>query len=190
MWTNPDGKNILVVDLETTEIALAEAAGRFPDIIEIGACLIDRSWEVVGTWSSFVRPASLYNVSEFVTELTGITPDDLEDAPCFADAMLGLREFMGAEKSSRLAHFGPSDSAWLRSAYLRNRLSWPFLGWSVCVQSLAYAMAGEWGFDFRSFSLHAVAERLEVKVQGVHRALEDACTAAGVFMKLATLPST
>lgn len=186
MWCNPDGKNLLVIDLETTDIAVAEACGHFPEIIEVGACLIDRSWDVVGTWSSFIRPLSLDKVTEFTTELTGITQDDVAEAPFFPAVMLEMRKFMGAEKASRLAHFGPSDSAWLRSAYLLHGLSWPFLGWSLCLQSLAYGAAAEWGFDFHGFSLADVAERLGVEAVGAHRAAGDACTAAGIFLAIAT----
>lgn len=187
MWLNPDGRDLVVVDFETTDVALANAAGGFPEIIEFGACRVAADFMPTSLWSEFVRPSSLEKVSEFTTELTGITREHLTDAPSFSVVVGRFREWVGREKSVRLAHFGPSDVVWLRVACARERVAWPFLGFSVCVQSLAWAAAARWGYNFGSFSLKEIADRLGVVRARGHRAEADAACAAAVLGVLAKM---
>ncbi len=62
-----------VIDLETTGLDT-----RTSDIIELGAVRVENG-EVTGTFSELVNPG--YPLPPFITELTGITDEMLEDRP-------------------------------------------------------------------------------------------------------------
>ncbi|WP_088815109.1 MULTISPECIES: ATP-dependent DNA helicase DinG [Listeria] len=79
-------KKYVVVDLETT----GNQASRDDRIIQFAATLVEGK-QIVETFSTYINP--LKPVPPFIQELTGITPDDLSDAPLFedvADTILAL----------------------------------------------------------------------------------------------------
>ena len=63
-----------VLDLETTGNHSNE-----DDIIQIGIVLLDDECGVTGRYASYVRPR--VPVPAFITELTGITDEDVREAP-------------------------------------------------------------------------------------------------------------
>ena len=65
--------NFVVFDIETTGLD-----PMFDEIIEIGAIKV-KDGKVIDTFSTFIKPE--YKISEFITELTGITNDMVKDAP-------------------------------------------------------------------------------------------------------------
>jgi inhibitor of KinA sporulation pathway (predicted exonuclease) len=75
-----------VVDVEATCWPGNPPPGQRNEIIEIGLTVVDLdAGERVGRHGVFVRPEHS-RVSEFCTELTGITQSDVDDAVTFADA--------------------------------------------------------------------------------------------------------
>ena len=52
------------------------------EIIEIGAVKLDGSLELLGQFDSFVRPLQRARLSQFCTNLTTITQEDVESAEC------------------------------------------------------------------------------------------------------------
>ncbi len=74
----PD-KSIVVLDIETTEVALAEARGGVPQPIEIAGCWLDCEYEVRGEFSTLVRPEPFEDFTEFCESFTGISREELSE---------------------------------------------------------------------------------------------------------------
>ena len=78
----------VALDLETTGLSSDE-----DQIIEVGAVRF-RGAETLDTFQSFVNPGR--RLDPFVTRLTGITNDDLRDAPGFSSVAAALAAFVGS----------------------------------------------------------------------------------------------
>lgn len=87
-----DRKFITVVDLEATCWNSSESqAGQISEIIEIGLVLLNaQTGEVTRPVSIKVKPATS-TISEFCTDLTGLTQKDVEHAPSLKKACDYLR---------------------------------------------------------------------------------------------------
>lgn len=90
------GKSVLAclsdyvaVDLETTGLS-----PEYNEIIEI-ACVRVRGGSPVDTFSHLVRPHEIWQVNEYITELTGISPDMLANEPAIEDVLPQALAFIG-----------------------------------------------------------------------------------------------
>jgi DNA polymerase III epsilon subunit family exonuclease len=100
----------VVVDLETSGAAPSSGAG----ITEIGAVKV-RGGEVIGEFETFVNPGVL--ISDFITQLTGITDQMLANAPTIGQVFPSFIEFLGPEDENVLvAHNAPFDVGFLKAA--------------------------------------------------------------------------
>jgi len=79
-----------VVDIETTGLD-----PEFCEIIEVAALRI-RGGEIAAQFSELIKPSE--PIDEFITELTGITNDMLEDAPYLDTVLPAFREFIGSDQ--------------------------------------------------------------------------------------------
>ena len=175
--TAADFDTFVVFDLETTGI------GAYDDIIEIGAVKVTGG-EIIEDASfcfrTFVKPMEK-KITPKVTELTGITPDDIRDAPSVRDALSAFLDFAGnhillgfncmsfdsrfLKRAGRYAHIIIKNEYFdvMRYAARLNPTSTP---------------------KNKKQSLADLAEQLGVVNPQAHRALADALTTARVFLKL------
>ena len=88
-----DKKGIVIFDIE----ASCEDRNINPrynmETIEIGAVKVYRD-SIVDTFETFICPEYVNDLTPFCIELTGITFDDLKDAPNFAEAILEFYKFI------------------------------------------------------------------------------------------------
>lgn len=80
-------KNFTVIDIETTGLD-----SRYDEIIELSAIRV-REGEVVDKYSTLVKPQ--YSASDFITELTGITNAELQNAPNLEKVLNEYVTFLG-----------------------------------------------------------------------------------------------
>ena len=84
-----------VIDTETTGLS-----PEWDDLIEVGAIRYQDGQEV-GRFQSLIRPLQEYDdgslVSEFITELTGITNEMLSDAPTASEIIPKFADFIGTD---------------------------------------------------------------------------------------------
>lgn len=81
----------LVIDLEATTSEDGSLPALEMETIEIGAVLVDaRTFEAVDEFQSFVQPVRHPTLLPFVTELTSIRQQDVDDAPLFPEAFEAL----------------------------------------------------------------------------------------------------
>lgn len=79
----------VIVDLEMCNIPKGVKRENFRianEIIEIGAVMLDDTYEIVKRFKTYVSP-EYGNVDRYIHELTGITQDDVNDAPTIEEAL-------------------------------------------------------------------------------------------------------
>lgn len=160
----------IVIDLETT--------GHSPDdgdkIIEIGMVVINND-KITDTYSSFFQPKQ--SIPPFIAHLTGITNEDVKDAPLFEEeAAQIVRMFKG---SYLIAHNVPFDLGFLNKELAQvgfEQLSIPVID-TVELSRILYPQAG-------SYKLEQLAEYLNITHDQPHRALSDAYVTAHLFLQL------
>lgn len=158
-------------DFETTGFH-----GEKDRVIEFAAIRI-RNGRVVNTIAHVINPE--VPLPEKITELTGITPADLEGAPTMAQFIPWLIAFMG--DGILVAHNAAFDLWFLEANNQRHRgksITNPFIdSLALCIDQ----------FPYKKNNLTEVCERLEVPLTGAHRALNDVMGMWGVLQKLAEL---
>lgn len=135
-------------------------------------------------WSTLVNPER--DIPRKVTEITGITPEHVANAPRFADVAAGIRSRLAG--AITVAHNYPFDLAFLtrefelvRQATEDAAMAWPEPVAEVDTVDLSLRT---WS-DARSHRLSDVAERLNVQLERAHRATDDAAACGLSFVELA-----
>lgn len=164
-----EDEEFVVVDLETT------GSGRRADgIIEIAAARL-RDGKLEAEFSQLVRPS--VPLPPFITSLTGISPEMLEDQPSLPEVWPEFRQFVGSRVL--VAHNASYDLAYLNDAALR--LDGKVLPNQVlCTLRLARRLLP----DQRRRGLDALAGLFGVPVLDRHRALGDVRMTVEVFFHL------
>jgi len=162
------GYDFYTLDLETSGLNAKDN-----EIIEIGWVHYSGE-EVVQTFSSLVYFAG--ELDPVITYLTGITTEELKDAPLLIDVLPGVLEEL---RGSPVV------------VYSRNRFEQRFLASAaerlgLDTQTLLWINAYTWAKEafplLESHALAAVAKHLEIGNQQ-HRALADALMAADIFLE-------
>jgi DNA polymerase-3 subunit alpha (Gram-positive type) len=155
----------VVVDLETT--GFDPSAER---ITEIGAVRVVNG-EVTERFNTFVNPGK--PIPANVSHLTGITDDMVKDAPGEGEALARFQQFAGADVL--VAHNSAFDMAFIRTRGAVSGLMFP----NPVLDTLALSRALY--PDMRRHKLDTMAKKLGVKLEGHHRAVNDAEATAKIF---------
>lgn len=158
---DPD-QTYVVVDVETT-------GGRppFDRVTEVGAVKV-KNGKVIGEWHSLINPER--RIPSFITTLTGISNEMVQDAPVFAEIADDLEEFLGG--SIFVAHNVNFDHGFIASEY--RRLDRNFRYPKLCtVASMRRHYPGH-----RSYSLGSLCKEYQIELKNHHRALDDAKAAS------------
>jgi DNA polymerase III epsilon subunit family exonuclease len=156
---------LIFFDLETT--------GLNPDsdeVIEIGAIKV-KNWKVIGKFHSFVRPHR--NIPSLVTNLTGITFEDVEDAPSAEETRNKFRNFIG--QYPLIAHNVSFDRIFLEK----------FMG--ECLQNEFFdtlELSRIFFPEFSSHSLQNLVKILSLKKEEAHRAVSDTLMLYSLFQRI------
>lgn len=160
----------VVIDLETT--------GHTPiqndKIIEVGIVTIENN-EITNTFSTFFNPER--KIPPFITNLTGISDDDVAEAPLFKDKADEIANMFA--DGYLIAHNVPFDLGFLNeelAAQNKPRLTNPVLD-TVELARILYPQAP-------SFKLGQISHYLNIYHDDPHRALSDAYVTAKLFLKL------
>ncbi len=166
---------VLVVDLESTCWKGAPPAGQESDIIEIGLCVLDaRNLEVGESRGILVRPRRS-QVSEFCTELTTLTAEQIErEGIAFADALKILRKDYDS-RNLVFASYGDYDRRMVERQCRELEQPYPFGPTHLNVKSML-ALAFGWPFEV---GMAGALERLGLELKGTHhRGVDDAANIA------------
>lgn len=184
MITLPD-REAVIFDLETTDTAVAEAAGTLPSPVEIGAVRVTADLEEVAQFQALIQPPNLDAFTELSQRLTGIHPAELERAKPWADQWRDFAEFTDFNRV-RLYSWGTHfDIPVLKLAYSRSRLGYPHHLTPVCVLGWVTGFCAQWGISPGRWDLKTVARRFGVELGKRHRGLPDAQGALDVLRAVA-----
>lgn len=154
-------KDYVVFDIETT--------GLYPksdQIIEIGAIKV-RDNEVVEEFDTLVKPDR--PVSGFITNLTGISNDDLKDARNIEEVLPEFLSFVNEDIV--IGHNVSFDIGFIKENCL-NLFGMIFENDYVCTMHLSRKLFPE----YRHHRLCDLAERFNIRQDVAHRALADVYT--------------
>lgn len=176
IMTNKDIKEIQfesaeysVIDFETTGVSPLRDR-----VIEVGIVKV-KNGKITDTFSSFVNPQM--PIPYYITSLTGITENDVHDAPFFEDIVRQIIEFIG--DSVLTAHNMSFDFGFLKNELQRAEYEVPGNP-TLCTLKLARKLFP----DLPSKSLGKVVKHLKLRHRDVHRGLGDAMATAKVLTKM------
>ena len=160
-----------VLDFETTGTSGAKNRA-----IEIGIVKV-KDYKILDSFQTFINPGC--SVPYYITNLTGITNEDVHDAPFFEDITSQIVDFIG--DSILVAHNMPFDYSFLKNEFLRADLIVP-QNQTMCTLKLARKLYPE----LKSKSLGNLVKHFGIKHKNVHRALGDAMVTAKLLIKMIT----
>jgi len=171
----------VILDLETSGAAPSTGAA----ITEIGAVKV-RGGEIIGEFQTFVNPQ--HGLSDFITELTGITDEMLSDAPKIKSVLPDLFEFLGSHKETVLvAHNAPFDLGFLKAAAAKHKYPWPQY---PVIDTVRIARSVLERVEVANCKLSTLATFFGARTSPTHRALDDARATVdvlhGIFERLGT----
>lgn len=160
-----------VFDFETTG-----TSARTDKAIEIGMARI-RKGKIVDTFSTFINPGR--PVPYYITNITGIKTEDVQDAPYFDEVYSQIKEFIG--DSVLVAHNLGFDISFLRNECFSAELEM-VPNAAICTLKLARKIFPA----LPSKSLGNIVKHLKIRHRGVHRGLGDATATGKVLLKMFT----
>lgn len=172
---------IIVIDVESTCWAPGQQpSGHVSEIIEIGVAALDvESLETVETESILVRPTQS-QVSEFCTQLTTLTPDQVADGIAFAEACRHLRKRYSVDERT-WASYGDYDRTQFQRQCAAQGVRYPFGSTHLNVKSL-FALTMRL---HREIGMADALARLNLGLIGTHhRGGDDARNIAAILANL------
>lgn len=162
-----DSQEFVALDVETTGLDPA-----VDEIIEVAVVKFTRQ-EVLDSWSTLVRPSRM--PGQEIVQLTGIQPEELDDAPRFVEVEATVCDKIGSLPI--VGHSVTFDTAMLEAAGVRlpNRLLDTFRLSTLFLH------------DLPAYNLKAVAASLGIDLDSEHRALADTEAARKVFLTMIPL---
>lgn len=154
-----------VLDIETTGLSF-----RTNKITELGA-VIYKNGEIVKEFEHFVNPEM--PIPEEVVEVTHITDEMVKDAPTIEEILPKFLEFIGDRVI--VAHNADFDVGFIK--YYAEQLGYKLENTYIDTLRLAKDLFP----DYKKYKLGIIAEKLGIKVDVAHRALDDVITLVKVF---------
>ncbi len=151
-------KTISFVDCETT--GMSSQMGR---IIEIGIIRVENN-VIVDEYSTLINPQT--SIDPFIQTLTGITSQQLQDAPTFYDVSKRIKELL--KDSMFVAHNVLFDYSFIKREF--ERLEEAFVSKYCCSVKLSRNLYPR----FKHHNLDAIIRRLNLICENRHRAFDDA----------------
>ena len=165
----PRGQDIdteyCVLDIETTGLSF-----RTEKITEVGA-VIYKNGEVIKEFECFVNPEK--PIPEEVVEVTHITDDMVKDAETIENILPKFLEFIGDRII--VAHNADFDVGFIK--YNAEKLGIKLENTYIDTLRLAKDLFP----DYKKYKLGIIADKLGIKVDVAHRALDDVITLVKVF---------
>lgn len=174
-----DYSTLLVVDLEATCWRGPPPDGMISEIIEIGLTPLDLRALAVGEKQSILVRPEVSTVSNFCTELTTLTQEQVDGGVTFRDA---CRQLVESHRSGGRvwASYGEYDRRTFRSQCDRTGVAYPFGDHHIDVKTLVALSRGR-----SPVGLRAACELAGRDLEGTHhRGDDDALNVAHLLARL------
>jgi DNA polymerase-3 subunit epsilon len=146
------------VDIETTGAHVTRDR-----IIEIGIVRVEEG-KVVKKYQTLINPYT--HLSPYISQMTGITADELDRAPGFREVAETIQELI--EDCVFVAHNVRFDYGFLRNEF--RRMEVPFSAKHFCTVRLSRQLFPQ----HKKHNLDSIIERFDIACENRHRALDDA----------------
>ncbi len=156
---------LIFFDLETTGLNIET-----DEVIEVGAIKV-RNNQIIEKFNTFVRPSC--DIPQLITNLTGITFEDVEKAPDAEDVRKRLKDFIGGYPL--IAHNVSFDRAFLEKL-LGEKLENEFFD--------TLELSRFFFPSLTSHSLQNLVKTLSIEKDEAHRALSDAMMMYLLFQRI------
>lgn len=178
---------IFDVELNQDFSALQDFDGRrslYPfEIIQIGAIKLDSELNTVATFNRYVKPTIYTKISPFITELTGITTEQLLTEEPFSEVYQAYLEFIEGTDSI-FCIWGMSDIKELFRNAEHHQLNRKLLP-RMCINLQPYASMHLHHSPKTQLQLQHAVEALNLPIPYTfHNALYDAYYTAEIFKKI------
>ncbi|MCX8140390.1 MAG: exonuclease domain-containing protein [Gemmataceae bacterium] len=172
----------LIVDLEATCSEDGTIPPQEMEIIEIGAVLQSaRTFAIVSEFQTFVRPVRHPELTPFCTQLTGITPVDLAQAPPFPEALEAMNRWLSPFSDWLFCSWGDYDHKQFLQDCAFHGVAYPFSSGHL---NLKAELARVLGLPKR-LSLGEALRHLGMEFEGSpHRGLDDARNIARIVRRV------
>lgn len=160
--------SLVFLDTETTGLSV-----RKDRIIEIGLVRVENE-KVVAQYQTLLNPGSY--LSPFITNITGITSDELVNAPFFEDIQRQLSELL--DGTVMVAHNARFDYGFLKNEFLRCEKRFSLK--HFCTAKLSRMLFPQ----FPHHNLDSIIQRYNITVAKRHRAFDDAYVLWEFYQKL------
>jgi len=168
----------VVLDLETTGASPLQGCA----ITEIGAVAV-QGGQVLGEFSTFVNPQT--PLPSYITNLTGITDEMLQDAPhiskAFPDFLAFIEQFSAKENLHLVAHNAQFDIGFLKAAAHETAKPWPKYEVIDTVRLSRLVIERS---EILNYKLGTLSEFFQTQTLPNHRALDDVKTTVEVLHRL------
>src|SRR5262249_41245325 len=149
---------------------------------EIGA-VVQSTWnyEVEAEFSSFVRPVRHPELTDFCTELTGITQNEVDTAPGFPEALAAMTRWMEEFEDALFCSWGDYDQKQFRPDCAYHGAAYPF---GTRHLNLKAEFARSQGLG-KGLGIGAALRHLGMDFEGSpHRGLDDARNIARIVRRV------
>ncbi len=181
-----------VVDLEMCFVPVAFRTKEFHyanETIQIGAVLMNESYEIIDRFDTFVHP-EFGVIDSFIEGLTGITKKDVADAPTFAQAFASFLAWL--PEDVKLVEWSNSDLLQLKHEMQGKRITvereelFSTDYWLDCQRMFADKIDCS-----RQYSLTEAVNVTDIAcMDGAHNGYVDAYNTALLFAKLQQTPDS
>lgn len=174
----------VILDLEWNGAYCNKLGGYFNEIIEIGAVRLSEDKRIENRFDAYIRPVVSRKLTRLVTNLTGITDDQVKKGVSFGQAMEDLCKFVGDD--AVVMTWSNTDLTVLmencRYFYGDERI--PFLSAYLDLQNYAQTRLGLG--TAQQVALGKLAEMLQLgsEEMELHHAIDDSVLAAAIFRKV------
>ena len=180
----------VVIDVEMCGVQIrTQSFNRRHEIVQIGAVMMNEVYEIIDSFSTFVRP-DYGKIDYFISSLTGIANKDVKHAPGLSEALHSMMEWFG-ERRIRFYAWSNTDYYQIRGEILDKKLD---------EEAFAIFLDKENWVDYqnivnvrfkigRSLALADALQMTELDVDGrLHDGLADAMNTARMISKLERNP--
>lgn len=169
------GKTFVAFDTETTGLHPSEE-----HVIEIGAVKFNCRGLIGNPFNVLVKPP--VPVSPFITELTHITNEMLENCPSMKDVIPDFLNYIESDETFLIGHNVPFDIQFMDAELSRCSLC------GIKNRSMDTLQLARWAYPHLSilgekgtYKLQSLAARYKIKVEAAHRACDDARVCKELF---------
>ena len=176
-----------VLDLEMCRVPLDEITTPYEyedELIQIGAILLNEKYETVDTFMTYVS-AEYGSIDPFIENLTGISPDEIKDAPCCEDALNMFVNWL--PEDAIIVCWSDNDEEQIKKELAIKNIHIPalekyFETWTDCQRTFSKRTDAD--------KVYNLTEALNIAgivfEDGAHDALVDAKNTAKIFAKMQT----